>query len=555
MDQITRRSPAAQVEESPNQSPPLEDYNVYTADLALQEAVRRAGADWAEGWLAQLGAQLGRPETIALGAAANRNPPALHTHDRFGNRRDEVEFHPAYHELMALGFGAGLHSSPWAEARHGAHAARAAAYVLYGQVESGTQCPMTMTYAAIAVLAKHAASLPAMADVWLPRLHARQYDARFAPIRQKAGASIGMGMTEKQGGSDVRSNTSRAEPAGGDGAYRITGHKWFFSAPMCDAFLVLAQAPGGLTCFFLPRQLDDGTRNALRLIRLKDKLGNRSNASAEVEFEQALAWRIGEEGRGVATILEMVNYTRLDCASASSGLMRQALVQAIHHARHRSAFGRRLVEQPLMRNVLADLALESEAATALALRLAAAYDRADEHEQALRRLLTPAAKYWICKRLAPFAEEAMEVLGGNGYVEDSILPRIYREAPVNSIWEGSGNVMCLDAMRAAGRNGEAVVALFDELDAARGGDARLDAFVAGLRRDLEDAAEREPAARRLTERIALAMQGALLVRHAPKEVADAFCRSRLQGDAGACFGTLPAGAAFAQIIERAWPSA
>ncbi len=554
MDQTTQRSTAALVEASPNQAPPLEDYNLYTADLALQEAVRRADAGWAEGWLAEFGARLGRPETIALGAAANRNPPVLHTHDRFGNRRDEVEFHPAYHKLMALGFGAGLHSSPWAEPRAGAPAARAAAYVLYGQVESGTQCPMTMTYASIAVLAKHAASVPGVADVWLPRLYARRYDPRFAPIRNKAGASIGMGMTEKQGGSDVRSNTSRAEPAGG-GAYRITGHKWFFSAPMCDAFLVLAQAPGGLTCFFLPRHLDDGSRNALRLVRLKDKLGNRSNASAEVEFEQALAWRVGEEGRGVATILEMVNYTRLDCAVGSSALMRQALVQAIHHARHREAFGRRLVEQPLMRNVLADLALESEAATALALRLAAAYDRTEAHEQALRRLLTPAAKYWICKRLAPFAQEAMEVLGGNGYVEDSMMPRIYREAPVNSIWEGSGNVMCLDVMRAATRNGESVAALFGELDAARGGDARLDAFVAQLARDLDDPASREAVARRLAERIALAVQAALLVRHAPNEVADAFCASRLAGDAGGCFGTLPAGTAFARIIERAWPGA
>lgn len=538
-----------------NQAPPLEAYNLYTSDLALQEAVRRAGAGWAEAWLAEFGAQLGRPETIALGATANRYPPVLHTHDRFGNRRDEVEFHPAYHELMALGFGAGLHSSPWAEPRPAAHAARAAAYVLYGQVETGTQCPMTMTYASVAVLARHAETLPGVAQVWLPRLYARRYDPRFVPVARKAGASIGMGMTEKQGGSDVRSNTSRAEPVGADGAYRITGHKWFFSAPMCDAFLVLAQASGGLTCFFLPRHLEDGSRNALRLLRLKDKLGNRSNASAEVEFEQALAWRVGDEGRGVATILEMVNYTRLDCAIGSSALMRQALVQAIHHARHRSAFGRRLVEQPLMRNVLADLALESEAATALALRLAAAYDSADAHERALRRLLTPVAKYWICKRMAPFAEEAMEVLGGNGYIEESIMPRIYREAPVNSIWEGSGNVMCLDVMRAARRSGESVAALLDELAAARGGDARLDAFVAELRRALADPADHEPMARRLTERIALALQGALLVRHAPKEVADAFCAARLANDAGACFGTLPAGSAFAKIIDRAWPPA
>jgi putative acyl-CoA dehydrogenase len=538
-----------------NQAPPLAGYNLYEADRALQEAVARGGAAWANDSLLQLGRRAGEPQAIELGFLANRHPPQLHTHDRYGNRRDEVEFHPAYHELMALGCGFGLHSSPWSEPRAGAHVARAAAYLLYGQLENCTQCPLTMTFAATAVLTRHASSLPMLESVWLPRIHARVYDSCFAPVESKRGATIGMGMTEKQGGSDVRSNLSVAEPLAQSGAgqpYRITGHKWFMSAPMCDAFLVLAQAPGGLSCFFVPRFVD-GQVNALRFLRLKDKLGNRSNASSEVEFDGAAGWLLGAEGRGVPTIIEMVNFTRLDCALGSSALLRQALAQALHHTRHRAAFGRRLAEHGLMKNVLADLALESEAATTLSLWLAGLYDRDDDAPAAsLRRLLTPAAKYWLCKRAAGFVEEAMEVLGGNGYVEDSILPRLYREAPVNSIWEGSGNVMCVDVLRALRHEAAAADAVAREVDAARSGDRRLDEAATELLARLRGAPA-EVEARRLSERLVLVLQGALLVRRGPAAVADAFCASRLGNDQGGCFGALAAGTDFDAIIGRAWP--
>ncbi len=537
-----------------NQTPPLANYNLYAADQALRDAVAWTGAGWADDALQRLGEVAGEPQTIELGFLANRQLPQLHTHDRFGNRRDEVEFHPAYHQLMALGFAQGLHASPWAEPRGGAHAARAAAYLLYGQIENGTQCPLTMTYAATAVLARHAEALPELSQSWLPRIKARQYDAQFAPIEAKRGATIGMGMTEKQGGSDVRSNLTRAEALARPGAgqpYRITGHKWFMSAPMCDAFLILAQAAGGLSCFFLPRFVD-GRVNAIRLLRLKDKLGNRSNASAEAEFEGATAYLVGAEGRGVPTIIEMVNYTRLDCGIGSAALLRQALVQATHHARHRAAFGRRLAEQALMKNVLADLALESEAATALSLWLAHLYDTDDAQAGALRRLLTPAVKFSLCKRAAAFCEEAMEVLGGNGYVEDSILPRLYREAPVNSIWEGSGNIMCLDVLRALRDEPAAVEAVEREAEAARGGDRRLDDAASVLLAQLR-AGPAEVEARHLTQRLVLVMQAALLVRLAPAAVADAFCASRLGGDQGGCYGVLGPGTGFDTIIDRAWP--
>jgi len=539
---------------APNQAPPLADYNLFDADLALQQAVLRAGAGWAQDELRRLGARSGEAATIELGFLANRHVPQLHTHDRCGNRRDTVEFHPAYHSLMSLACEFGLHSSPWANPCAGAHAARAAAVLLYSQVECGTQCPVTMTYAATALLTRHAQALPALEQTWLPRIHARNYDGSFAPIGRKQGATIGMGMTEKQGGSDVRSNLSVGEPlaaAGPGQPYRITGHKWFMSAPMCDAFLILAQAPHGLSCFFLPRFVDDQV-NALRFLRLKDKLGNRSNASSEVEFDGATAWLVGDEGRGVPTIIEMVNFTRLDCALGSSALLRQSLVQAIHHARHRAAFGRRLSEQVLMRNVLADLALESEAATTLSLWLASLYDRSDAAAASLRRLLTPATKYWICKRGAAFVAEAMEVLGGNGYVEESILPRLYREAPVNSIWEGSGNVMCLDVLRALMHDAEAVDAFAAELAAARGNpglDRAIDRLLAALRGPANEAD-----ARRLAAQLVLVTQSALLTRHAPAVVADAFCSSRLAGDSGACFGTLAATTDCAAIVDRALPA-
>jgi putative acyl-CoA dehydrogenase len=537
-----------------NQPPPLVDYDLYSTDRALVEAVEREGAGWAHARLAAYGARMGQAETFALGELANRHPPELELFDRHGRRRDEVRFHPAWHELMRLLIAEGLHTGPWAEPRPGAHVARAAAYVLHGQVEAGTQCPTTMTYGAVPLLRRELD----LAAVWLPRLFSRTYDPRSRPVAEKAGALVGMGMTEKQGGSDVRTNTTRAEPVAGGGRggeHRLVGHKWFLSAPMCDAFLVLAQAPGGLSCFFLPRFTPDGEPNAIRLQRLKDKVGNRSNASSEVEFHGAAAWLVGDEGRGVATIIEMAAYTRLDCALGTAALMRQAVAQALHHAEHRQAFGRRLVEQPLMRNVLADLALESEAATALALRVARTLDGEDlPAEAALRRLLTPVAKYWVCKRGAALAGEAMEVLGGNGYVEDGPIGRIYREMPLNSIWEGAGNVMCLDVLRAFAQAPELVEILEAELAPARGGDARLDRALGTLRAELADRTGLEARARRLVERIALALQGALLVRFAPTPVADAFCASRLADDRGGAFGTLPPGIDVGAVIERAMPA-
>jgi putative acyl-CoA dehydrogenase len=536
-----------------NQPPPLVDYDLFGSDRALQEAVRREGADWAAPSLAGFGRALGRAETIEWGFQANRNPPVLHSFDRYGNRRDAIDFHPAWHSLMALAIGEGVHTGPWAGPRPGAHVARAAQVYMQCQIEAGVQCPITMTYGVVPALRRQAD----IAAEWLPRLFSRRYDPRFRPAREKTGALMGMGMTEKQGGSDLRSNSTLAEPvvSGGPGQpYRLTGHKWFFSAPMCDAFLVLAQAPKGISCFFVPRWTQDGTLNALRLRRLKDKLGNRSNASSEVEFERALGFLVGEEGRGIPIIIEMATYTRLDCAVASAGLMRQALAQAVHHAQHRTVFQRHLVDQPLMTNVLADLALEAEAAMALGLRMARAFDRQDDAgETAFRRLTTPAAKYWVCKRSITFAGEAMEVLGGNGYVEDSMMPRLYREMPVNSIWEGSGNVMCLDVLRALQRTPEAGEALRAELAAAKGGDPRLDRFAASLEATLR-ASPDEAVARRLAERLVLALQAALLVRFAPAPIADAFCASRLEGDHGGAFGTLPAGLDLRAIVERAAPA-
>jgi putative acyl-CoA dehydrogenase len=533
-----------------NQPPPFEGRNLYLTHRVIQEAIRREGASWAEQRLTEWGAKLGRAETFALAARANRFGPELNTHDRFGNRIDEVTFDPAWHMLMTMALNEGEHAVTWSEPRAGAQVARAAAYLMHAEVESGTQCPLTMTFAGIPVLRRHVAAIPLFATQWLPRLLSRDYDPRSAPVGDKTSALLGMGMTERQGGSDVRSNTTRAE-RGIDGTYRLTGHKWFFSAPMCDAHLVLAQAGHGLSCFFLPRYLDDGNRNAVRLQRLKDKLGNRSNASSEVEFDGATAWLMGEEGRGVAVIIEMVRHTRLDCAIGSAGLTRAAAAQALHHASHRRAFGKLLIEQPLMRNVLADLALESEAATSLALRLARAFDAGDDTaDAALARLATPALKYWICKRAPTVAAEAMEVLGGNGYVEESLLPRLYREAPLNSIWEGSGNIMCLDVQRAAQREPAAVEALFDELGRCRGGDARLDRHVDVLK-TMFAGGSYEADARQQAGAIALALAGALLVRHAPHAVADAYCSTRLTGQHASMLGTLPANSDFAAIIERA----
>ncbi|WP_460824627.1 isovaleryl-CoA dehydrogenase, partial [Massilia solisilvae] len=495
------------------------------------------------------------------------NPPRLVQYDRSGRRVDEVEFHPAWHALMALMVGAGAHAAPWAEPRAGAQVARAAQYLLFGQLENGAQCPVTMTYASVPALRREAR----LAATWLPRILSRDYDPRALPVAQKRGALIGMGMTEKQGGTDVRANTTRAEPLepaaararfgeDGEGAWRIVGHKWFFSAPQADAHLVLAQTDdagsAGLSCFLLPRILPDGTRNAIRVQRLKDKLGNRSNASSEVEFHGAIGWLVGKVGRGIPTILEMGSHTRLDCVIGTAGIMRAALCHALHHARGRAVFGRMLAEQPLMQNVLADLALESEAATAFALRLARCFDQADDPAQALLgRLLTPAGKYWICRRGPGFGAEAMEVVGGNGYVEDGPLARLYREFPVNSIWEGSGNVMCLDVLRALGKAPlETHAALAAELEPAAGLDARFDAFAGSLLDDLAAMRVDEFGARVLAERIVLAVQAGLLLRFAPACVAQAFAGSRLLAGAGGAYGQLPEGTDCAAILARALPA-
>ena len=528
-----------------NQPPPLHDYDPLARDRALLEALHREGAARAEAEVAAFGQRTASREVIEWGFKANENPPRLLTHDRFGNRIDEVEFHPAWHELMRLSVGAGVHSGPWREAREGAHVARAAKMMLASQAEFGHGCPISMTYSVFPALRRQ----PDLLEQWGPKIVSTSYDPRPLPMSEKQGVILGMGMTEKQGGSDVRANTTRAAPSG-DG-WLLTGHKWFCSAPMSDAFLVLAQAPKGLSCFLLARWSNDQGRNRFHIQRLKDKLGNRSNASAEVEFDGAWARLVGEEGRGLQTILEMVNHTRLDCVIGSTGMMRQALVQAMHHCAHRSAFGKRLAEQPLMRAVLADLAVESEAATALMMRLARAYDRRDE-EAAFRRIATAVAKYQVCKRAAPMVAEALECLGGNGYVEESAMPRIYREAPLNSIWEGSGNVICLDVLRALHKEPQARDALLDELRLARGADRRFDAALDAVEAQLTQ--PEEAGARRLVEALALALQGALLVRHAPAAVADAFCATRLAGERGQSFGTVPRGLDAGAILARAWPA-
>jgi putative acyl-CoA dehydrogenase len=533
-----------------NQPPPLAGYDA-ADDPALLEALSREGAGWSQAAVRDLGRQAGGLQAQEWGRLANEHPPRLRSHDRFGNRIDEVEFHPAWHALMSVATAHGLHAAPWRADRPGAHVARAAGFYVWTQAEAGHGCPISMTYAIVPAL-RHA---PDLARRFEPLLAAREYDFGLRPPELKSGLLAGMSMTEKQGGSDVRANMTVATPAAEDGSYRITGHKWFTSAPMGDLFMVLAQAPGGLSCFLLPRVLPDGTRNGMRLMRLKDKLGNRSNASAEVEYSGATAWLVGEEGRGVRTILDMVNSTRLDCALAAASGMRLGVVQAIHHARHRSAFGKPLIDQPQMASVLADLALESQAATAVALRLAGATDRAargDEREAAFRRLALAATKYHVCKQAPAHAAEALECLGGNGYVEESGMPRLYREAPLQSIWEGSGNVAALDALRAMAREPEAAEALFAELDLAGGADRRLDEAIARLRKDV--IAPQEAAARRLAETLATVLQAALLVRHSAPAVADAFIASRLAGDRGRAYGTLPAGVRAAEIIARAMPA-
>ncbi|MFB6962197.1 acyl-CoA dehydrogenase family protein [Streptomyces sp. NPDC056309] len=534
-----------------NQAPPLAPYDA-SDDAALLEGLRREGAGWAEEDVRRLGTLAGSVQAQEWADQANRHEPELRTHDRYGNRIDEVDFHPAWHHLMRTAVAEGLAGAPWADERPGAHVARSAGGLVWGHTDAGHGCPTSMTYAAVPALRAQ----PELAAVYEPLLAARVYEPGLRVPAEKQGLLAGMGMTEKQGGSDVRTNTTTATPTAEPGVYTLRGHKWFTSAPMCDVFLVLAQAPGGLSCFLVPRVLPDGSRNTFRIQRLKDKLGNRSNASSEPEFDGTVAWLVGPEGRGVKTIIEMVNCTRLDCVMMSAALMRKTLVEAGHHVRHRGAFGALLIDQPLMRNVLADLALESEAATTLTLRLAGAADRTvraagGDDEAGFRRIATAVGKFWVTKRGPAFTAEALECLGGNGYVEESGMPRHYREAPLLSIWEGSGNVNALDVLRALGREPGTAEALFAELDLARGADARLDAAVTRLRAGLGEASA--AGARRLVELMALTLQASLLVRHAPSAVADAFCATRLGGDWGHSFGTLPDSADVDAILERSLP--
>ena len=552
--ETTQASPyLADTHELSNLSRELCDYNMFSQDAALMDAVRREGGQWAEGELSEFGRMTGSADYLELGHLANRFTPEFDSHDRFGKRIDLVSFHPAYHQLMKTSIEHGLHSSPWTDPRPGAHVARAAKSYLHSQVEAGHGCPITMTFAAVATLRLQ----PALAQVWEPKVTACVYDPRNVPVGEKQGVTIGMAMTEKQGGSDVRSNSTRAYPLGVEGpgqAYELVGHKYFVSAPMCDAFLVLAQAPGGLSCFLLPRWRPDGSKNAMQVLRLKKKMGNASNASSETELRGALAWMVGEEGRGVRNIIEMVSMTRFDCMIGSSAGMRMAASQALHHCANRSAFGKVLNQQPLMQNVLTDLALESEAAMTLTLRMARAMDqRSDEHEDLLVRLVTAVGKYWICKRTPNHAYEAMECIGGSGVMEDSMMPRLFRESPINTIWEGSGNVQCLDVLRALSKTPAVLDAFFAEVARAQGANGALDRWVADLAKEFKDLRAIEYRARDLVDRVALALQASLLVRHAPSFVSDAFCQSRLAQIGQHNYGTLPRGVDCAAILARATP--
>lgn len=547
----------AQTHEVENQPGYLQNYNSFHSDLALRETVQREGAGYAFDDLHAFGKLAGAAESIELGFQANAHKPKLYTHDRYGHRVDHIEFHPAYHQLMRTAIEHGLHASPWREPKDGAHVARAAKYYLHTQVEAAHGCPITMTFAAIPAL-RHQQDLY---NQWAPKITAPVYDPRNVPHDEKQGVTIGMAMTEKQGGSDVRLNSTRAYPISTPGAgqaYELVGHKWFVSAPMCDAFLVLAQTEKGLSCFLLPRWRPDGSKNPLQIQQLKEKMGNVANASSETELRGAFAWMVGEEGRGVRTIIEMVATTRYDCMIGSSSGMRQALTQALHHASHRKAFGATLTDQPLMQNLLADLALESEAAMTLTMRMARAMDNLDdEHEQLLSRIATPVGKYWICKRTPNHAYEAMEVIGGSGVMETHMMPRLFRESPVNAIWEGSGNVQCLDILRAIAKQPEVLEAYFAEVSKAGGADRRLDRFMEQLKNSFASAGKSAETlqyqARNLADRMAMGLQGALLVQHAPGFVADAFCAGRLDGHSGLNYGNLPTGLDCAAIIKRASP--
>ncbi|WP_017476233.1 acyl-CoA dehydrogenase family protein [Pseudomonas sp. PAMC 26793] len=543
--------PFAETHDVTNQPPSLDGTNLYRIDLPLQEWSRRFGAGWAEQRIDTYGALAGGP-LMAAGFLANQNKPVFNSHDRFGHRIDLVEFHPAYHELMRTAVEHGLPSLPWAHPQSGAHVARASMTYLHSQAEAGTGCPLTMTFACVPALRLQ----PDLAETWLPKILATEYDPRNVGIAHKAGATIGMAMTEKQGGTDVRANTTRAYPVGAAGpgqAYELVGHKWFCSAPMCDGFLTLAQTEKGLTCFLLPRHRPDDTRNEFYIQRLKNKLGNCSNASSEVEFRGALAWMIGEEGRGVPTIIEMVAMTRFDCMVGSSALMRQALTQASHHCAHRLVGGRVLSEQPLMQNVLADLALESEASLALSMRMGRALDHLhNEQEAKFARLVTAVGKYWICKRAPAMINEAAECMGGAGYVEDSILPRLYREAPVNSTWEGSGNVQCLDVLRALSKEPGVLEALFVELGDGHG-HKHLARHIEQLKSAFMDTQDIQYRARQLTEDIAVALQAKLLLEAGNASVSDGFIASRLGESSGRVYGTLPRGVNVEAIVARSTP--
>ena len=540
----------AETHEVLNQVPPLEGANLYRIDLPLQDWVRRNKGGWAESRLDAYGQLAGGPLMVA-GFLANENKPVFKSHDRYGHRIDLVEFHPAYHELMRTAITHGIPSLPWTDPQPGSQVARAALMYLHNQAEAGSSCPLTMTYASVPALRLQ----PGISEQWLPKILSLEYDPRNLPMEQKSGVTIGMAMTEKQGGTDVRANTTRAHAidASGPGQpYELVGHKWFCSAPMCDAFLTLAQTDKGLSCFLLPRHRPDGSRNQFYIQRLKNKLGNWSNASSEVEYRGALAWMIGEEGRGIPTIIEMVSSTRFDCMIGSSSLMRQALTQAMHHCAHRQVSGRVLAEQPLMQNVLADLSLESEAALALTLRMGRALDHPfDEAEEKFARLVTAIGKYWICKRAPAMIAEASECLGGAGYVEDTILPRLYREAPVNSIWEGSGNVQCLDVLRALSKEPGVIEVLFTELGDGHG-DARLQRYISRLQSAFADKDDIQYRARQLTEDIAVALQAKLLLEAGNGAVSDAFIASRLEG-CGRVFGTLPRGLDISALLARSAP--
>ncbi|UZE95662.1 acyl-CoA dehydrogenase family protein [Alkalimarinus alittae] len=537
-----------------NQPPELENINLFEQDTALKEAVKREGAGWAAKEISQFGQAVGQASYIELGFQANENKPVLHTHDRFGHRVDHVKFHPAYHQLMRTSIENGLHSSPWTDPKAGAHVARSAKCYLQTQVESAHGCPITMTFASIPSLRRQ----PNLDKIWTPLITARKYDETNRPFSQKEGVTIGMAMTEKQGGSDVRANSTKAYPVGQPGGgelYELVGHKYFVSAPMCDAFLVLAQAPSGLSCFLVPRWNADGSKNPLQVLRLKDKMGNVANASSETELRGALGWMVGEEGQGVRTIIEMVSLTRFDCMMGSSSGQRLAVAHATHHCHYRSAFGAKLDQQPLMQNVLADLALEQEGSLAFTMRMARALDNQhDESEQLLMRLGTAVGKYWICKRTPNHAYEAMECIGGSGVMENSIFPRMFRESPINAIWEGSGNVQCLDVLRVMYKTPAAIDAFFNEVDKAKGENSMLDQYVRSLKQAFTDLNNIEYRARNIVDRLALAFQSALLVQSGNHAVSDLFCASRLSDNGGHNIGSMPASGDCASIIERARPN-